>query len=472
MNFIEKFISTVSPIYGLKRLQAIQAANYLRKFEGAAKTKRTTYWNTDGNSVNTENEPALKDLRERSRDLVRNNPYASRSLDVLCSNIIGEGIIPQSKHQSESVQKKIEELWYWWGETTKCDFYGQHDFYGLQSLITRTVLESGEALVRIVVSPENEFVPLKLQVLEPDFINTDAKAIGSNYVISGKEFDRSGKCVAIHLFEEHPGGKVTGKELKSIRVPSDQVLHVLRIKRPGQVRGIPVLSPVVIRLRDYDDFLDAILMKQKISACFAAFIRKTDSISETTTLYEKIEPGSFQYLNPGEDVTIANPPGVEGIDIFSRNILQSIAVGIGITYEALTGDYGNVNFSSGRMGWIEFHRNIKQWRSDVIIPQLLNPIWEQFIKFASIKNGDISGGEVTWTAPRREMIDPTKEVEANKSAVESLQTSLSEVIREQGKDPIKVFEEISKEREQLKNLGISIVSNSQKGVSINENQNN
>jgi lambda family phage portal protein len=155
--------------------------------------------------------------------------------------------------------------------------------------------------------------------------------------------------------------------IEKVRITADQVAHVFDKKRPGQIRGVTFLHPVMIRLRDLDIFQDASLKKQQISACFSAFIYNStgDTLENTYSnkseweLLEKLDSGTIEELPPGRDIKFADPPSSDNYPDFVKTELMSIASGLGITYEALTQDYGNVNFSSARMGFLEFQRNIK-----------------------------------------------------------------------------------------------------------------
>jgi hypothetical protein len=116
-------------------------------------------------------------------------------------------------------------------------------------------------------------VPFQLQVLEPDHLDngkTEDMADGG-YILQGIEFDALGRRRAYWLFPVHPG-ETRGRSLASRPVPARQVLHLFERLRPGQVRGVPWFAPVILKLRDLDDYDDAELMRKKIEACFAAFV--------------------------------------------------------------------------------------------------------------------------------------------------------------------------------------------------------
>ena len=110
------------------------------------------------------------DLRTKSRDLVRRNPWANVAIEAFVANAVGTGIKPQSMAENEVFRAQAEALWRQW--TEEADAAGQTDLYGLQALACRAMLEGGECLVRLRARrPEDGLlVPLQLQVLEPEHL--------------------------------------------------------------------------------------------------------------------------------------------------------------------------------------------------------------------------------------------------------------------------------------------------------------
>jgi capsid protein len=75
--------------------------------------------------------------------MVRNDPYAANIIDTIVSNFVGTGIKPQS-NAKDAEFLKVQELWLNW--TDKADSNGVSDFYGLQALVYRSMIEGGECL--------------------------------------------------------------------------------------------------------------------------------------------------------------------------------------------------------------------------------------------------------------------------------------------------------------------------------------
>lgn len=479
MNTFDKFIASLNPAAAVRRERSRLELDALRRYEGASRGRRTDGWFTQSTSADAATSMGLGLLRDRSRDLVRNNPYANKAVQVIVSNTIGTGIIGQARAtRSRRRSTQLTDLFTGWAtDPSQCDYEGRHDFYGLQALIMRTVVESGECLVRRYIQPGQK-ISLQLLVLEPDYIDAskDVALEGGGLIREGIEYDSKNRRVAYWLYNEHPGEQHQRvNSFNSTRVPAEEIIHLFKQSRPGQTRGVPWASPVILRMRDFDDYHDAQLLKQKISACFAAFAVDTEATDAGmgTELIDKLEPGAIEILPPGKDIRFANPPSVGEIDKVSRQYLLQIAAGFGITYEALTGDLNNTSFSSGRMGWIEFHRNIESWRWNMLVPQMLNPIWKWFAQSASL--GGVRGMDgivAQWTPPRRELIDPDKEISATVKSVRSGLMSLSEAIREYGYDPEEVLREMQQDNELIDELGLVLDTDPRKVTLAGQSQHN
>jgi len=467
-NPIDSLVSYFSPHAGFKRAQARAALDVVskaRSYEGAAKGRRTAGWKTFGTDANAETNSALSTLRNRSRDLVRNNGYAAKAVQVLVENTIGTGIVAKPTGTAKGRVTAANDLWKSWAESLDCDFDGLHDFYGLQSLIFRSLVEGGDVLIRRVrTSYDSEKIPIQLQVLEGDYLDVSKNTIGPNQntrVVQGVEFDQSGKKVAYWLFDKHPGDNTQYHGLTSKRYLAEDIIHLYRVDRAGQVRGVPWGSAAIITLRDFDEYEDAQLIRQKIAACFAAFVYDQEPPAELGNgklSIDKVEPGIIENLPPGKDIKFASPPSVDGYSDYSKITLRKVAASYGVSYESLTGDYSNVNFSSGRMGWLEFQRALDAWRWRIVIPRLCHPVWKWFAHAADLKGASLTGVSPIWTPPRREMIDPSKEIAANSLAIRNGFKSLPEVIREDGNDPAEVMQEISDSNKTLDKLGIILDS--------------
>ena len=480
MNVIDQIVGYFSPQAAVKRGRARLQMEAVRRFEGAQAGRRTQKWLARETSINAELWADLPKLRARHRDLVQNNVWAARAIQSIENNTVGAGILARIGARTSSRQKTLRALWSSWAETTQCDADGRYDIYGLQALIIRTVAESGECLIRRRVRRPSDglAVPLQIQVLEPDYLDAQKNqdnTPGGGRIVQGIETDAIGRRVAYWMYQNHPGERSIFT-LDSRRVPASEIAHVYRVDRPGQMRGYPWGSQAIMRMRDLDDYEDAYLLRQKIANMFTAFVYETEpgSTENENDLTESLEPGAVEILPPGTDVKFAEPPSTDSYGPFTQAQHRGIASAYGITYESLTGDYSRVNFSSGRMGFIEFHRNIDKWRWQIIIPQFCTPISNWF-EDAIIMSGQgdlIDNTSWEWTPPRREMVDPTREIPAQRDAVRAGMISLSETIRRNGYDPETVLNELASDTKLLDKLGLLLDSDPRADKGRNDSMSN
>lgn len=442
----------------MRRARARAALELMRSYEAAKNTRRTEGWRSAGTSANAEAVPSLATVRNRSRELVRNNPHALRAINMLAAKSVGTGIRARWEKGAQPA----------WGEfCDTCDFEGDLDLYGIQAMIARASFESGECIIRRVRLREGR-VPLKLQILEPDYLDSTkfGPAQNGNLIIAGVEVDPLGRKVAYWLWDQHPGELgMFARTIQSKRVAASEVILFGEKLRPGQLRFMPRLAATMMRLRDHDDYRDALLVKKKIEACFAVFVLGAngsqpigEAVTNATTgkRTETVSPGMIEYVPAGQDVKFANPTA-GGDDGFSKEELHAIAVGAGITYEQLTGDLSGVNYSSIRAGMGDFKDLVEAWRWIQFMPMCMRRIGDWFLD-AAWTAGSIRARQYSaiYTPPAWPYVNPADDIKALKEEVLGGVQSLSEKIRERGYDPDVVFDEIEEERKTLKKKGIVV----------------
>ncbi|MCM5528959.1 phage portal protein [Parasegetibacter sp. NRK P23] len=476
-NFVDKFVSFVNPAAGLSRLKAraqmTVAERHLsefeeaerRRYDAASKSRLNNEWFSGEVSVNTEILSALAMLRNRSRDLCRNNGYAIQGVRMIKNNVVGTGIIPTPRAEgiSKSQLKKLKTAWEDWASVTECDFDGMSTFYGIQSLVMKTVVESGECIIRRVYGNSKQEIPLKLQILEGDFID-GSKHDGTwqsddTMLFYGIKIHRDGTRLGYWIYKSHPNEFGLDSEF----VPAKDIVHVYEVERPGQIRGVPFSSSVMGKLKDLGDFEYAELVRMKIAASFSVFITEdaindgSPAASPNKDRLTKIQPGMIAHLTPGQQIQTAQPPNVEGGEGFVKNNLRSVSAGFGTSYEGLTNDYSNVNFSSGRMGRMEFQGQVEHLQYNLMIPRFCNKIFPWFLEACRLKGIISFEGKVrvSWTAPRKQMIDPYKEIQAIKEKLRAGLASWTDVVKEFGYVPDELLEEIKNDKEMWDKLGLA-----------------
>jgi lambda family phage portal protein len=429
----------------------------IQAFEAAKQTRRTEGWFATSSGPNSDLKAAWWWLVKRHQSLVDDEPLASRAISVIVQNWIGDGIMSKPM----GATKKYERSFKNWAESLECDFYGLSDWYGLQSIIARTTAVRGACIVRKRVHApmmERGLVPLQLQVLEPDWLDFN-KDNGTD-ILFGQQFDADGRLMGYWLRDSHPGETVmsNGVRITSTFVPKEEIILHFDCRRPGQRMGIPFGVAAILTLRDMGDIRAAQQMKDKIAACFAGFIIDSEPAEAGSTTgidFDSLEPGAVEHLPPGKDIRFAVPPGAGDFVATHKEYAHAVAVAYDVTYESLTGDLSDVNYSSFRGGWLEFARRVLYLQGKVTTPQLLNPVCRWHDDLARMTGA--LRGNVSWlhTPPRREMIDPSKEIPMILESVQGGLMSLSEAHRMLGRDPEEVFAEYQQDLERWKGIPLA-----------------
>jgi lambda family phage portal protein len=476
MNPVEKTIAMISPRWAAGRAfyrSMLDMESQARSFNAARGGRRGDGWYAAPTSVNAElGGHTAAVIRDRARDLVRNNPYAAGFPGMLASKIVGAGIQPRlalTGQDTKAQRQNAIDIWNRFSDN--CDPEGQNDFYGLQHLAARAFAESGEVLIRSIRLRASEGVfPLQIAVLEADYLDTSKNGTmeNGNFAIQGVEFDKRGRRAAYWLYDHHPGDTMFRgtKGIASTRVDGSEVDHIFERLRPGQVRGVSPFAAVAMKLRDLDDYDDAELMRKKIASCFAAFVRRPGGgatsplVPQTNDTdgrkIERINPAMIKYLQPGEEVSFGDPPSADGYTEYHFGQLYAVAAGLGCTFEQLTGNLKGVNLSSIRVGENRFRDLLDHWQQHVFIFQMCQRSWNRVGQIARI-TGDLALKDPwnsRWIAPRWRSPDPKTDVEVAKNAARSLQMSPLDTIAMSGNDPIEVLEETAEFNALVDELGI------------------
>lgn len=465
MNFFEKALAVISPRLAARRIYDRHLLRKARNFDAGNFGPRQNMWKQAGaTSASAETQMAGKTLRYRSRDMRRNNGWYRRAISSITSNVIGSGIVASFQSRSAARAEQISEWYTRWAESTFCDWEGQLNLAGLQGLAMDTVAESGEALImmRWDNNPPAGMCPLRLQVLEPDYLDPSRDLYpvnrNDNRILEGIEYDKNDRVFGYWMFEQHPGDRVSFKTgyAQSRFVPAKDVIHIFRKDRPGQGRGIPWGHSVMLLLQDLHDYQGTQLLRQKIAACFTMFIvdNNAEPDGEPEAISDKMEPGGIEVLPAGRDVKFAQPPALIGYNEYIEACLREAAAGFDITFEALTGDYSKVNFTSGRMGHIEFRRKIEAWRWTMYAPMFLNRMASRFLDGIELMGVGIDNVTVDWTAPRHELLNPKEEYESMIKAIRAGLMTFSDGLRSLGLNPRRHMAELESDFKMIDKMGL------------------
>lgn len=450
------------------------------RYDGASQGRRMVGWNPPNSGPVSVVTPALPTLRNRIRDLVRNDPIAASAVRVWANSVVGSGIMCRSTTENPDLKAKITKVWNTWAQSASvCGA----DLYGLQVQVVRALITDGEAFLRIVPRRLGDGldVPFQLQPLESDMLplldaDTAPGLPAGNVIRSGIELDSNGRRVAYWLHSQHPGEQnpfaINAKPSELVRVPEDQVMHVFDPQRLGQLRGVSPLAAVVVKLKNIGDFDDAVLERQHLANLFTVFITRPTPSGASDLMtglpaggdldqpIATLEPGASVELLPGEGVEFAAPPDAgTNYSEYYRTQLLAVAAGVGIPPEMLTGELRDVSDRTLRFSVGEFRRRVDQIIWTVLVPRFLQPTREAFGRFA-VLGGQISMDEppevanCTWAPQAQAAIHPTQDLQAAKMAVDAGFRSRASVIASFGDDPEQVDIERAEDMNRAADLGL------------------
>lgn len=456
MNWLDTAIGWVAPETGARRIAARRAMQvHGRAYEAAKQDPRNAGWRTPSSDANAEVGASEEVVRNRSRDLYRNNGFATQIVDTYADHVVGTGIVGAPVGLKGRTAKKVSEGWRDWSE--ECDFEGDHDLNGLQWSAVKGMGESGAAIIRFRrqdFDSRTKIAPLRLQVLEPDFLDPlkVGTTNGGGYIDRGIEYDSDGRKVAYWLLPAHPGdvAQWRSKSLVSSRVPANEVVYLYNKLRPGQDRGMPILAPAVTTLQDLRGYMEAELVRKRVASCQVGFIQTPDDADFTMGTdpetgkalsvkfgrqVEKFEPGMFTRGRPGEQITYNTPPNAPGVTEAAQLYLRQAAAGAGVMYEHATGDFSTVNYSSWRAGHHGFRRRMERIQWLVVVHKLCRVIAQRYREAAlAAQLLPVASFGWRWTPPGFISVDPYKDAQADLANLRMGKVTLSQLVEERGYD--------------------------------------
>lgn len=398
-------------------------------------------------------------MRARSYDAMRNTPIGRAALVRSRTSIVGTGLVCRpavdaealglSQDQADTYNSKLQRTWERWAEDpAECDIEASLDIYGLQSLALFSAMAAGDVFG---LTP-HELRPggvnrLKVQLIEAarvsnpnDVEDTSALCDGiatigptpvGCWVRSTHPGDAALAIMPVWNFYPFHGGE-TGRR---------RVLQVWNEKeRPGQLRGVPFLAPVLEPLKQLERYGESELMAAVISAMFTVFIEKdaekhSDDGDGLTPFGEADDAGNVALGNgavvdlaPGEKVHETNPsrPNVN-FDPFFNAVVGQIGATLEIPGDVLLLKF-NRSYSAARAAMLEAWRffNLRRW---YLVTQFCQPLYGLLI------DEEVAAGRLqlpgyadpiqrrawtraVWVGPAKGAMDENREANAAKTRIE------------------------------------------------------
>jgi len=496
LNWLDRCIGFISPSWGYRRAAWRQA---MRGFYDSGNIDRLNSGWTPVNATAEQTDSPQRDIiRARARDLERNSDIAEAIIGPLERNVVGNGIKVQAKikkpdgSDDDELNQQIEDIWAEWCEPRNCDVTGLQSFAEMQRMAVRR-LEVDGGIMFVKAYTKGGTVPFALQAREVDELDTSINSLpglGRNRVWNGIELDEYNKPVAYWLKKYTPDGFWTGK---SERIEEKRIIFLWQKNRPSQIREMSPLAKTVPRVRDVNEFVEAVSVKERILACLSVFITKqnpTGTIgrgisggkTDKQSGYQQqtISPGMIKELQPGEGVTPVTPSGqATSAKDFITTQQRLAGSGQGLSYEAVSRDMSQVNYSSARQGLLEDQRTYGIWQQ-FLIEHFCQEVYTEFV-ISAVLSGQLNIPDFwqdkrrylkhVWIPPGWSWIDPLKEVTANKTALSTGQDTLARICAERGEDWRDILKQRAAEMKMAQELGVDISGGGNKNAPANETDN-
>lgn len=386
----------------------------------------------------------------RARWFAINTPEGAAMANAIVANLVGDGPSIRPVIADKSLYAALVAIFgeFW----DRCDIEGVSDLAGILQRLAWLLFVDGEFFVHFSLDPESS--ELRLRILSPEQVGgvPDQLLDGGGRIIAGVEFDANGRRIAYHIRENVDVPLMTALTVR--RIPAEDICHVFEPKFAGQVRGLSGFAAAATTLSEVAALRDALLAKAKTAALFGGVIynpNATDAGARSGGLDDELamEPGGMIKAPPGWSVEFSDPPSTEGAVDFLRSQIRAIAAAAGIPYELVSGDLSQVNYSSARLGLMEFRRRMTALQRTLIVARFLQPVWRRFLLLEGL------AGRVPMTTalatkaefvfPGWAQIDPLKETKADLAAIAGNIKSRFEVISARGRDPETVDAEIAQD---------------------------
>lgn len=454
-----------------KRSRALQ--NMKRSVYSAAHVGRTTAsWTTQPMSADQVIDRNYRILVARSREQATNNDYAKAFLRMCRQNIIGHtGITMQAQAVDSSgrldndVNDAIELAWWEWSKRENCDITGRQSLRSICNSCVTSLGKDGEFFALKVYGKEAGPWGFALQLIDPlrcaIDLNEDNCRDG-HFIRQGIEFTPYGRPVAYYFTSLAANADLytyrhAGKNYE--RKPADEVLHVFEPLMIGQKRGLPWLATALYKMQHLNAFEEAALINARVGASKMGFIQWEDGFGPEEDDIPEIsaEPGVFETLPQGAEFKEWNPQYPNGeFQPFVKHMLRGIAAGLGVPYNEMAADLEGVNFSSIRQGTLDSREHWKDCQ-ELVIETFMQPLFDAWLPIALLSGRIRAHGKplpaaqierystVEWQGRRWQWIDPRADVAAAVTSKNNMLTSQGAIIREQGKDPQTVRQEIARD---------------------------
>lgn len=478
MEWLEKAISFFSPKTACQRLGWLKELDGMRSggYDAGGYGRLNRAWRAQNQSAEMQDRFDRDTIRARARDLERNSDLARSIIRAYRRNVVGRGFELQARTADEKLNEQLESVWKEWCRARNCDVTGQQNFNQILRMAAVRKKVDGGILFRKCYTGDG-ILPFKLQALEVDELESSVMAPKNkgNKVIGGIEFNAYNRPVGFWVRQYSIDG-MTMNEAEYI--DAKDTIFYFEKERPSQLREMSDLAATIPRIRDTNEFITAVAVKERIAACLAVMIKRmkefmgnglpgrSQMAGERKDYTGKhITPGMLMELNAGDEVQVINP-GNSGNDANAHLKLQMrlMGAGQGLSYEAVSRDMSETNYSSARQASIEDELTFAE-EAELLKERLMDEVYETFVISAVLagllKIKDFWGRKADylrheWVASPKKWIDPLKEANANRIAMETGQKTFKQISAEAGRDWKEQIDDMAEVLEYARQKGVTL----------------
>lgn len=472
MGWLDNAIAFISPEWGMRRAAWRSMYNEYRNYDAGNGGRLNAGWRVSNYSAEMTDRGSRDYVRARARDLERNSDLMNSVIWARKRNVIGTGFQLQARTENETLNTELEKLWKKWCKARNCDVTGTQSLNQmLRMAVERKHVDGGILFVKRYT--KDGFIPFSIQMVEVDELDTMHCIPGNpnNRVVGGIEYNEYNRPAGYWIRQYQIDGFSIGEP---VYVKADDVIFYYTKTRPSQIREMSDMAHTITRIRDTNEFMTAVSVKQRIEACLSVFIKRVlpaggvGRMSTPERKYDydgkRLAPGMISELNQGDEIEVVNPSGQSSdAASFVKLHQKMIGAGQGMSYEATSRDLSETNYSSARQGLIEDALTFAEDEEWII--EALDEIYETFV-ISCVLSGkvDIPGFWKSkedyftheWIKKPKPWIDPMKEASATKTALNSGVKTYKQVAAENGMDWRSQIDDMAEVLEYGKSKGIDL----------------
>ena len=491
----------------LAAVQRAEMQKQQRSYAGAQYDRLTEDFLAPLTTGDAEMRTRIRTLRQRARELERNEPYSRRFLSRLEDNVYdhhgmafasmaGEWRLEKGRLRWHIDERDAKAIMVAYDEWKKNPYVtGDMTLNEGGRLALRSTARDGDMFVRWVIDPSVNKFGFALQLLEADMCDDyrnelirDQKGLTKSQVRMGVQINEYFKATAYWMLKEHPGDQQwwNAQGYWSEVHPAAEFLHPFHKTRITQVRDVTWLCAIMRDLKMLDGYDEAAIVAARTGAAKMGFLTR-DYNEAGPPMTGDDESDDAMGGNKAMDAEagliedMSQSPGLkfqgwdpayphEQYEPFIKTRHRRIGAGLDMSYYAIANDLSDVNFSSIRAGLLEDRERFKAWQS-WWIARHEEPIFLKFIEIALLggKITDPASGAVLPFAklekfqkhrfrPRRwPWVDPEKDVATDEKAVNARFKSRSQVIEENSESTFpEVIAEHAEEQELAESEGVEL----------------